>query len=181
MSRIGRTPIKLLDGVKASVEGNKLIVTGPLGTLTQAFDSVKVEIENDEILVKRDSDDNKVKAKHGLYRALFANMVKGVKEGFTRNLQIKGVGYKAVKTGNKLVLSLGLSHTIDVVEPEGIKIECPTQTEIKISGTDKQKVGQVALNIKNLRPVEPYHGYGIRYDDEVVILKQGKTAGKGKK
>ena len=181
MSRIGRAPIKLLDGVKASVDGNKLIVTGPLGTLTQAFDSVKVEITGSEIIVKRNSDDNEVKAKHGLYRALFANMVKGVKEGFTRNLQIKGVGYKAVKTGNKLVLSLGLSHTIDVVEPEGIKIECPTQTDIKISGMDKQKVGQVALNIKNLRPVEPYHGYGIRYDDEVVILKQGKTAGKGKK
>ena len=181
MSRIGRAPIKLLDGVKASVDGNKLIVTGPLGTLTQTFDSVKVEITSDEILVKRNSDDNEVKAKHGLYRALFANMVKGVKEGFTKNLQIKGVGYKAVKTGNKLVLSLGLSHTIDVVEPEGIKIECPTQTDIKISGLDKQKVGQVALNIKNLRPGEPYHGYGIRYDDEVVILKQGKTAGKGKK
>lgn len=181
MSRIGRAPIKLLDGVKASVDGNKLIVTGPLGTLTQAFDSVKVEITGSEIIVKRNSDDNEVKAKHGLYRALFANMVKGVKEGFTRNLQIKGVGYKATKTGNKLVLNLGLSHTIDVVEPEGIKIECPTQTDIKISGMDKQKVGQVALNIKNLRPVEPYHGYGIRYDDEVVILKQGKTAGKGKK
>ena len=98
MSRIGRAPIKLLDGVKASVDGNKLIVTGPLGTLTQTFDSVKVEITSDEILVKRNSDDNEVKAKHGLYRALFANMVKGVKEGFTKNLQIKGVGYKAVKT-----------------------------------------------------------------------------------
>ena len=181
MSRIGRAPIKLLDGVKASVDGNKLIVTGPLGTLTQAFDSVKVEITGSEIIVKRNSDDNEVKAKHGLYRALFANMVKGVKEGFTRNLQIKGVGYKAVKTGNKLVLSLGLSHTIDVVEPEGIKIECPTQTDIKISGLDKQKVGQVALNIRDLRPVEPYHGYGVRYENEVVILKQGKAAGKGKK
>ena len=181
MSRIGRTPIEILDGVKASVDGNKFTVTGPLGTLTQTFDSVNVEIDDKYVKLTRINDNNDVKAKHGLYRALFANMIKGVKEGFTKNLQIKGVGYKAVKTGNKLVLSLGLSHTIDVVEPEGIKIECPTQTDIKITGIDKQKVGQTALNIKNLRPVEPYHGYGIRYDNEVVILKQGKTAGKGKK
>lgn len=181
MSRIGRNPIALPEGVNAVIEGNKITVTGPLGTLSQDFDSVKVEIENRVITLTRPNDNNDIKAKHGLYRALIANMVKGVKEGFVKNLQIKGVGYKASKNGNKLVLNLGFSHPVEMVEPEGIKIECPSQTEIKISGIDKQKVGQVALNIRDIRPVEPYHGYGVRYADEVVILKQGKTAGKGKK
>lgn len=181
MSRIGRNPITLPEGVKAVVEGNKITVTGPLGTLSQNFDSVNVNIENNVITLIRSSEENDVKAKHGLYRALIANMVTGVKEGFVKNLQIKGVGYKASKSGNKLMLNLGFSHPIEVVEPEGIKIECPTANDIKISGIDKQKVGQVALNIRDLRPVEPYHGYGVRYENEVVILKQGKAAGKGKK
>lgn len=181
MSRIGRNPITLPEGVKAVVEGNKITVTGPLGTLSQNFDSVNVNIENNIITLTRSSEENDVKAKHGLYRALIANMVTGVKEGFVKNLQIKGVGYKASKSGNKLMLNLGFSHPIEVVEPEGIKIECPTANDIKISGIDKQKVGQVALNIRDLRPVEPYHGYGVRYENEVVILKQGKAAGKGKK
>ncbi len=181
MSRIGRNPITLPEGVKAVVEGNKITVTGPLGTLSQNFDSVNVNVENNVITLTRSSEENDVKAKHGLYRALIANMVTGVKEGFVKNLQIKGVGYKASKSGNKLMLNLGFSHPIEVVEPEGIKIECPTANDIKISGIDKQKVGQVALNIRDLRPVEPYHGYGVRYENEVVILKQGKAAGKGKK
>lgn len=181
MSRIGRNPIHLPEGVTANIENNKITVTGPLGTLTQDFDSVNINIENGVITLTRINDHNDVKAKHGLYRALIANMVKGVKEGFAKTLIIKGVGYKASKSGNKLVLNLGLSHPIEVVEPEGIKIECVSATEIKISGIDKQKVGQVALNIRDLRPVEPYHGYGVRYSDEVVILKQGKTAAKGKK
>ena len=181
MSRIGRSPIKMPDGVSAQVEGNLITVKGPLGTLTQEFSDVDINIDGDVISLTRKNDNNDVKAKHGLYRALIANMVKGVKEGFTRNLIIKGVGYKANKVGNKLVLNLGYSHSIDVVEPEGIKIECPTATDIKITGIDKQKVGQLASNIRDLRKVEPYHGYGVRYDDEVVIRKQGKTAGKGKK
>ncbi|MCI5797700.1 MAG: 50S ribosomal protein L6 [Firmicutes bacterium] len=181
MSRIGRNPITLPAGVSAVVEGNKITVTGPLGTLSQEFDSVNVNVDNNVITLTRKNDENEVKAKHGLYRALIANMVTGVKEGFVKNLQIKGVGYKASKSGNKLVLNLGFSHPIEVIEPEGVKIECPTANDIKISGIDKQKVGQVALNIRNLRPVEPYHGYGVRYENEVVILKQGKAAGKGKK
>ena len=181
MSRIGRSPIQMPDGVSAQVEGNLITVKGPLGTLTQEFSDVDIKIDGNVISLSRNNDNNDVKAKHGLYRALIANMVKGVKEGFTRNLVIKGVGYKANKVGNKLVLNLGYSHSIDVVEPEGIKIECPTATDIKITGIDKQKVGQLASNIRDLRKVEPYHGYGVRYDDEVVIRKQGKTAGKGKK
>jgi len=181
MSRIGRNPIVMPDGVSASLDGNKITVKGPLGSLTQEFSDVSVNIENNIIHLTRPNDENEVKAKHGLYRALIANMVKGVKEGFSKNLQIKGVGYKASKVGNKLVLNLGFSHLIEVVEPEGIKIECPTANDIKISGIDKQKVGQLASNIRDFRPVEPYHGYGIKYDDEVVIRKQGKTAAKGKK
>ena len=181
MSRIGRSPIKMPDGVSAQVEGNLITVKGPLGTLIQEFSDVNIKIDGNVISLTRKNDNNDVKAKHGLYRALVANMVKGVKEGFTRNLIIKGVGYKANKVGNKLVLNLGYSHLIEVVEPEGIKIECPTATDIKITGIDKQKVGQLASNIRDLRKVEPYHGYGVRYDDEVVIRKQGKTAGKGKK
>ena len=163
------------------VDGNQITVKGPLGSLTQKFDSVEINVDNNTITLTRKNDDNEIKAKHGLYRALIANMVKGVKEGFVKNLVIKGVGYKANKSGNKLVLNLGYSHPIEVVEPEGIKIECPTATDIKITGIDKQKVGQLASNIRDFRPVEPYHGYGVRYDDEVVIRKQGKTAGKGKK
>ncbi len=181
MSRIGRNPIVMPDGVSATIEGNQITVKGPLGTLTQDFSDVNVSIENNIITLTRNNDENEVKAKHGLYRALIANMVKGVKEGFSKSLQIKGVGYKANKAGNKLVLNLGFSHPIEVVEPEGIKIECPTANDIKITGIDKQKVGQLASNIRDFRPVEPYHGYGVRYDDEVVIRKQGKTAGKGKK
>ena len=181
MSRIGRNPITMPDGVSAKLEGNVITVTGPLGSLTQEFSDVNVNIEGNVIKLTRKNDQNEVRAKHGLYRALIANMVKGVKEGFSKTLQIKGVGYKANKAGNKLVLNLGFSHPVEVIEPEGIKIECPSATEIKISGIDKQKVGQLASNIRDFRPVEPYHGYGVRYNDEVVIRKQGKTAGKGKK
>lgn len=181
MSRIGRNPVVMPEGVSAQVDGNQITVKGPLGSLTQKFDSVEINVDNNTITLTRKNDDNEIKAKHGLYRALIANMVKGVKEGFVKNLVIKGVGYKANKSGNKLVLNLGYSHPIEVVEPEGIKIECPTATDIKITGIDKQKVGQLASNIRDFRPVEPYHGYGVRYDDEVVIRKQGKTAGKGKK
>lgn len=181
MSRIGRNPVVMPEGVSAQIDGNQITVKGPLGSLTQKFDSVEINVDNNTITLTRKNDDNEIKAKHGLYRALIANMVKGVKEGFVKNLVIKGVGYKANKSGNKLVLNLGYSHPIEVVEPEGIKIECPTATDIKITGIDKQKVGQLASNIRDFRPVEPYHGYGVRYDDEVVIRKQGKTAGKGKK
>ena len=119
-----------------------------------------------------------VQAKHGLYRALVANMVKGVSEGFTRNLIINGVGYKAAVQGNKLVLNIGYSHPIEVVAPEGITFACPTQTEITVSGIDKELVGQTAANIKAKRPVEPYHAYGVRYKEETVIMKEGKKAGK---
>ncbi len=181
MSRIGRNPIVMPDEVSAEVKGNIITVKGPLGVLTQDFQNVNVKVESNIIKLTRDNDENEVKAQHGLYRALIANMVNGVKTGFSKTVLISGVGYKASKNGNKLVLALGLSHPIEIIEPQGLKIECPSQTEVKITGIDKQKVGQFASNLRDLRPVEPYHGYGIRYSDEVVIRKQGKTASKGKK
>lgn len=181
MSRIGRAPIEMPSDVSAQVNGNAITVKGPLGTLTQEFDIVNVSIEGNTIKVTRPNDSNEAKAKHGLYRALIANMVNGVKKNYSKALEIQGVGYKANKVGNKLVLSIGFSHPVEIVEPEGIKIECPTANDIVISGIDKQKVGQLASTIRDIKKVEPYHGYGVRYKDEVVVKKQGKTAAKGKK
>lgn len=181
MSRIGRAPIKMPSDVSAEVKGNLITVKGPLGTLTQEFNTVNVSIEENIINVTRPNDSNEAKAKHGLYRSLIANMVDGVKKVYSKALEIKGVGYKASKVGNKLVLSIGFSHPVEVVEPEGIKIECPAINEIIISGIDKQKVGQLASSIRDIKRVEPYHGYGVRYKNEVVVKKQGKAAAKGAK
>jgi large subunit ribosomal protein L6 len=181
MSRIGRAPINMPSDVSATINNNVITVKGPLGTLSQDFNTVNVNIEGNVIKVTRPNDSNEAKAKHGLYRAIIANMVEGVKKVYTKALEIRGVGYKASKVGNKLVLSIGLSHQVEIVEPEGIKIDCPSVTEIVVSGIDKQKVRQVASTIRGLKPVEPYHGYGVRYKDEVVIKKQGKASGKGAK
>lgn len=182
MSRIGRKEIILPAGVEVKFENQLVTVKGPKGTLTQPIDkTITVNINDNIVSLTRANEINTTRAKHGLYRALIANMVEGVSNGFSKTLEIKGVGYKAQMQGNKLVLNLGLSHQVFVEEEEGIKIECPTLTEIKISGIDKQKVGQVAAKIRDLRKVEPYHGYGIRYQGERVIQKVGKAAGKGKK
>lgn len=183
MSRIGRNPIHIPQGVSVSVDEKNLVtVTGPLGTLTQQVDDVITVNNNDGIVVlTRANDNNDVKAKHGLYRALINSMVEGVSKGFSKSLIINGVGYKLNKQGNKLTMNIGFSHPVIVEEVPGITIEIPAATEIKISGIDKQLVGQFAAKIRDVKPVEPYHGYGIRYKDEVVILKQGKAAGKGKK
>ena len=169
-------------GVELSVNDCLVTVKGPKGTLTQEVDKlITVKSEGNKVELTRANENNETKAKHGLYRALLANMVKGVSTGFERKLIINGVGYKALKQGNKLVLNLGYSHNIEIVEPEGITLECPTALEVVVKGIDKQKVGQVASKIRDLRKVEPYHAYGVRYADEVVIKKVGKTAGKGKK
>lgn len=182
MSRIGKNPIVMPAGVTANFENGILTVNGPKGTLTQDVDSViAVNIEGQTLsfaIAKETADSN---AKHGLYRALANNMVKGVSEGFKKTLLISGVGYKAAVQGNKLVMNLGLSHQVEVEIPQGLTVACPNVTEIAISGINKQEVGQFASKIKFIRPVEPYHGYGIRYSDQVVIRKVGKTAGKGKK
>ena len=181
MSRIGKKPITLPAGVTLSVENNVVTVKGAKGTLTRVIEEKNIGVEvngNVVTLTCPDGAKSDVQAKHGLYRALVANMVKGVSEGFTRNLIINGVGYKAAVQGNKLVLNIGYSHPIEVVAPQGITFACPTQTEITVSGIDKELVGQTAANIKAKRPVEPYHAYGVRYKEETVIMKEGKKAGK---
>lgn len=180
MSRIGKKPITLPAGVTVTVDNGTVTVKGAKGTLVRTIDTViGCHVEGNEVvLVCPEKASNDVHAKHGLYRSLIANMVKGVHDGFEKRLIINGVGYKAAVAGNKLVLNIGYSHPIEVVAPEGIKFECPTQTEIVVSGFDKELVGQIAANIKAKRPVEPYHAYGVRYKDEVVLRKEGKKAGK---
>ena len=181
MSRIGKKPITLPAGVTFNFDNGVVTVKGAKGTLTRTIDEAKIGVEvNGTVVTLTCPEDAKsdVQAKHGLYRALVANMVKGVSEGFTRNLIINGVGYKAAVQGNKLVLNIGYSHPIEVVAPDGITFTCPTQTEIVVSGIDKELVGQTAANIKAKRPVEPYHAYGVRYKEETVIMKEGKKAGK---
>ena len=179
MSRIGRMPIALPEGVEVKVENGIVSVKGPKGQLSQQIGKeISVNIENNVIVLSRANDKKEVRAQHGLYRALINNMVIGVTKGFEKALIVNGVGYKAQVQGNKLILNIGYSHPIEIEAPEGITIECPQLTEVVVKGIDKTVVGQVAANIRAKREVEPYHSYGIRYKDEVVITKEGKTAGK---
>ncbi len=179
MSRIGRKPITIPAGVTVTVSGNEVTVKGPLGQLSQKISSrIKVKQEDGNLILERASDDREDRAMHGLYRMLVSNMVEGVTKGFTKNLIVNGVGYKVQKQGNKLVLNIGYSHPIEYTPPEGITIDCPTQTEISVKGISKELVGQVAANIRAFKKPDPYHIYGIRYKDEVIQKKEGKTAGK---
>lgn len=180
MSRVGKMPITILDGVKVEVDGNNLVtVTGPLGSLSQIVDKkIKVEVEGDKVVLSRENDSKECKAKHGLYRSLVANMVKGVKEGYKKILVYNGVGYKANKQGTKVILNVGYSAPLEVEETENVKINVLDNNRIEVSGINKELVGQMASKIRDLKPVEPYHAYGIRYEDEVVIRKEGKKAGK---
>ena len=179
MSRIGKMPIHLPEGVKVEVNGNTVTVSGKLGTLSREIDSkIKLEQKENELVLTRENDENEVRAMHGLYRALIHNMVVGVTEGFKKVLIIKGIGYRLTKQGNKLVMNIGYSKPVEVVEPEGIKIDAIEADKIQVSGIDKEFVGQVAAKIRALKPVEPYHLYGIRYADEVVVQKEGKKVGK---
>ena len=182
MSRIGKKVIAIPAGVTVEFKDGVVTVKGGKGTLTREVKgNIDVKQEGAELHVVALDEGKTTNARHGLYRALIANMVKGVSEGFTKSLEIRGVGWKAQMSGNKLVLNVGFSHPIEVVQPEGIKIECPSQTEITVSGIDKVKVGQVAADLRAVRVPEPYHGYGIRYKGEHVEHKEGKTSGKGKK
>jgi large subunit ribosomal protein L6 len=172
-------PISVPAGVEISVQNNLVTVKGPKGTLSQQVGKeITVKIENNEIVLTRANDQKEVRAQHGLYRALLHNMVEGVTKGFSKSLIINGVGYKAQMQGKKLVLNIGYSHPIEFDPPEGISIKCPSLNEVVVEGFDKTVVGQVAANIRAKRVVEPYHAYGIRYKDEVVVMKEGKTAGK---
>ena len=180
MSRLGRMPITVPAGVEVTIaEGNVVTVKGRKGTLTQALcPEMILEQEGNVITVKRPSDDKAHCALHGMTRALLNNMVVGVSEGFKKELEINGVGYRAAKEGNKLVMNLGYSHQVVVEEIDGITIDVPAQNKIVISGADKQKVGQFAAEVREKRPPEPYKGKGIKYVDEVIRRKVGKTGAK---
>ena len=180
MSRIGRMPITVPAGVEVTIaEGNVVTVKGSKGTLTQALcPEMILEQEGNIINVKRPSDDKTHCALHGMTRALLHNMVVGVSEGFKKELEINGVGYRAAKEGNKLVMNLGYSHQVVVEEIDGITIDVPAPNKIVINGCDKQAVGQFAAEVREKRPPEPYKGKGIKYADEVIRRKVGKTGAK---
>ena len=180
MSRIGRMPITVPAGVEVTIaEGNVITVKGPKGTLTQAVShEMTITKEDTVIVVSRPSDDKEHRALHGTTRALIHNMVTGVSEGFKKELEINGVGYRATKEGTNLVMNLGYSHQVIVPEIDGITIDVPAQNKVVISGPDKQKVGQFAADVREKRPPEPYKGKGIKYADEVIRSKVGKTGAK---
>ena len=180
MSRIGRMPITVPAGVTVTVgENNFVTVKGPKGTLTQALrPEMIIEQDAGVITVKRPNDEKETVAMHGMTRALLNNMVVGVSEGFKKELEINGVGYRAAKEGNKLVLTIGYSHPVEMPEIDGITIDVPAQNKIVISGPDKQKVGQFAAEVREKRPPEPYKGKGIKYVDETIRRKVGKTGAK---
>ena len=181
MSRIGKLPIAIPAGVTVEIANNVVTVKGPKATLTQSYSAnVTVEVKENEIIVSRNDETKDSNAKQGLYRQLINNMVIGVKDGFTKSLTVNGVGYKLNKQGNKLVMNLGMSHPVEIVEEEGITLEIPDNTTILVKGANKEQVGAVAAKIRATRPMEPYHGYGIHYTSEQVILKPGKAAGKKK-
>jgi len=176
MSRIGRARINIPAGVTVKLEGSLIIIKGAKGEMRQELDpQIKMKMEEGKIILSRTGEDSKVRALHGLYGALIANLIAGVSAGFEKNLELTGVGYRAALQGKNLVLSLGYSHPIEVVPPEGIEFKVEGQNKIKIMGFDRARVGQVAANVRNQRPIEPYKGKGIKYRGEVVKRKAGKA------
>ncbi len=181
MSRIGKLPITVPAGVDVKIEGSTVTVKGPKGTLTGTFKpSIGIALENGQIKVTRPDDSKENRSLHGLTRTLISNMVTGVHDGFKKQLEIVGIGYRAEKAGNNLVLKVGYSHDVVMTPPDGITIDVPSANQIVINGFDKQLVGQFASEVRGVRPPEPYKGKGIKYADEVVRRKEGK-AGKGGK
>ena len=180
MSRIGKKPVVIPEGVTATLSAdNTLQVKGPKGTLTEKFNSkIDIKVEGNEILVTRSCDDKEYRSLHGLTRTLIQNMIDGVTKGYTKELEINGVGYRAALQGKTLVLNVGFSHQINMDPPEGITVEVPAQTKIIIKGTNKQMVGEFAAKVRSKKPPEPYKGKGIKYVDEVVRRKEGKTGAK---
>ena len=179
MSRIGNKPIEIPAGVNVEIDGSRVRVKGPKGTLERTVrPEISVRVEDGRMLVERSSDAKQQRAFHGLTRALLANMVEGVTTGFRKSLEIVGVGYRAEKQGKSLVLNVGYSHRVEYKEPEGISLSTPNPTTVVIEGVDKEKVGQVAAELRSVRPPEPYKGKGIRYAGEHVRRKAGKTGAK---
>ena len=180
MSRIGRLPVTVPAGVTVEIaENNKVTVKGPKGTLTRELPvEMEIEVEEGKVVVTRPNDLKRMKSLHGLTRTLINNMVVGVSEGYQKVLEINGVGYRAAKAGNKLTLSLGYSHPVEMIDPEGVETVLEGQNKITVKGIDKEKVGQYAAEIRDKRRPEPYKGKGIKYADEVIRRKVGKTGKK---
>ena len=180
MSRIGKLPVVIPAGVDVKLEdGNVITVKGPTGTLTRKLvDDLTIAVEDGQVVVTRPSDLKRYKALHGLTRTLIFNMVEGVTNGYTKELEINGVGYRAAKSGNKLTLTLGYSHPVEMIDPEGVTTTLEGTNKIIVSGIDKEKVGQFAAEIRTKRPPEPYKGKGIKYTTETIRRKVGKTGKK---
>ncbi len=180
MSRIGRLPIAIPAGVDVTIDGSTVTVKGPKGAMSRQFSpSMKIEKDGETLSVSRPDDQQQNRALHGLSRSLLFNMVYGVSQEFSKTLEINGVGYRAAKQGSQLVLNIGYSHQVIMDEPEGVTVTVPAPNKIIVSGVDKQKVGQFAAEVREKRPPEPYLGKGIKYANEVIRRKEGKT-GKGK-
>lgn len=179
MSRIGKLPIVIPAGVEAKLDGNTVTVKGPKGTLSQTVHpNIHVDINAGEIVVTRPNDAKENRSLHGLTRSLLANMVEGVTNGYKKELDVNGVGYRVTMQGKAVVMNLGFSHQVTMTPPEGITLETPSANKIVVSGTDKQAVGQFAAQIREKRPPEPYKGKGIKYSDEVIRRKEGKAGKK---
>ncbi len=179
MSRIGNKPITVPDGVEVVIDGQKITVKGPKGTLEKEIHkNMKVTLDNNVIKVERPNDDKENRSLHGLTRTLISNMIQGVKEEYTRKLEVNGVGYRAQKQGKKIILTLGYSHPVEIEETEGITFDVPSQNEIIVRGIDKEKVGQTAAIIRTKRPPEVYGGKGIKYAEEHIRRKEGKAGKK---
>jgi large subunit ribosomal protein L6 len=180
MSRLGKTPVSIPEKVKINVSGNTVVAEGPNGKLSLEFRSeVAVAVEDNKVVVTRSSDQKQVKALHGTTRAHIANMITGVTKGFEKVLTINGVGYNAKIQGNKLVMILGFSHTVELEVPQGLKVQCPSVTSVTVSGPDCQMVGEFASKVRGSRPAEPYNLKGIKYKDEVIRRKAGKSFATG--
>ncbi|MFZ2462304.1 MAG: 50S ribosomal protein L6 [Caldibacillus thermoamylovorans] len=176
MSRIGKKPIELPAGVTVTLNGNRVTVKGPKGELSREFNKdITITVEDNVVTVTRPSDSKEHRTVHGTTRAILANMVEGVSKGFEKSLELIGVGYRAQKQGNKLVLSVGYSHPVEITPENGLEIDVPSNTQIVVKGIDKEQVGALAANIRDVRPPEPYKGKGIRYVGEYVRRKEGKT------
>src|ERR671922_38243 len=177
MSRIGKSPIQIPAGVSVSLSPGRVMVNGPLGELSQTVPQrMKIEQQDEQLVVARPTERGEDRALHGLTRTLVANMVEGVTKGFSKTLEIQGVGYRAALRGTDLELNVGFSHSVVLKAPQGISFEVPTPTEVLVKGIDKQQVGQMAAEVRKVRPPEPYKGKGIRYEGEYVRRKVGKRA-----